>query len=130
MLVETKYRWSRDNYSQLARSIDIWRMVITFSWMIWLDSKDWSYIGGKTPQKVKHRTRARARWLREALLELGPTFIKVGQLLSTRADVLPAESVEELSKLQDQVPPLPLRKNEADHRNGIRQTDRGDVPLL
>jgi predicted unusual protein kinase regulating ubiquinone biosynthesis (AarF/ABC1/UbiB family) len=110
MLVETKYRWSRDNYSQLARSIDIWRMVITFSWMIWLDSKDWSYIGGKTPQKVKHRTRARARWLREALLELGPTFIKVGQLLSTRADVLPAESVEELSKLQDQVPPFPYEK--------------------
>ena len=110
MLVETKYRWSRDNYSQLARSIDIWRMVITFSWMIWLDSKDWSYIGGKTPQKVKHRTRERARWLREALLELGPTFIKVGQLLSTRADVLPAESVEELSKLQDQVPPFPYEK--------------------
>ncbi len=110
MLVETKYRWSRDNYSQLARSIDIWRMVITFSWMIWLDSKDWSYIGGKTPQKVKQRTRERARWLREALLELGPTFIKVGQLLSTRADVLPAESVEELSKLQDQVPPFPYEK--------------------
>ncbi len=110
MLVETKYRWSRDNYSQLARSIDIWRMVITFSCMIWLDSKDWSYIGGKTPQKVKHRTRERARWLRETLLELGPTFIKVGQLLSTRADVLPAESVEELSKLQDQVPPFPYEK--------------------
>ncbi|MCA1903818.1 MAG: AarF/ABC1/UbiB kinase family protein, partial [Cyanobacteria bacterium KgW148] len=94
----------------VARSIDIWRMVLTFFWMIWLDSKDWSYIGGKTPQKIKKRTRDRARWLREALLELGPTFIKVGQLLSTRADILPTESVEELSKLQDSVPAFPYEK--------------------
>jgi predicted unusual protein kinase regulating ubiquinone biosynthesis (AarF/ABC1/UbiB family) len=98
------YRWSRKNYSAWGRSIDIWRMVLTFSAMIWLDSHDWSYIGGKTPQRLKKRTRARAAWLREALLHLGPTFIKLGQLLSTRADILPVESVEELSKLQDQVP--------------------------
>ncbi len=110
MATESQYRWSRDNYSELARTIDIWRMVLTFLVMIWLDSKDWSYIGGKTPQKVKIRTRERARWLREALLELGPTFIKVGQLLSTRADVLPTESVEELSKLQDRVPAFSYEK--------------------
>jgi predicted unusual protein kinase regulating ubiquinone biosynthesis (AarF/ABC1/UbiB family) len=72
--------------------------------MIWLDNHDWSYVGGKTPARVKKRTRQRAAWLREALLELGPTFIKVGQLISTRADILPTESVEELSKLQDKVP--------------------------
>jgi len=101
---EPTYRWSRDNYSQFWRSVDIWRTVLSFLFLIWLDSHDWSYINGKTPARVKKRTRARAAWLREALLELGPTFIKVGQLLSTRSDILPAESVEELSKLQDQVP--------------------------
>ena len=49
----------------------------------------------------------RVQRLRLTLEELGPTFVKFGQALSTRADVLPAELVTELSRLQDQVPPLP-----------------------
>ena len=50
--------------------------------------------------------RARARRLREALEELGPTFAKLGQILSTRPDLLPPEVVEELAALQDRVQPL------------------------
>ncbi len=45
--------------------------------------------------------------LREALVELGPTFVKFGQALSTRPDLLSADVVAELSKLQDTVPPFP-----------------------
>jgi len=52
--------------------------------------------------------RSTAARFRELLAELGPTFIKFGQLLSTRRDVLPAEWVKELEALQDDCPPLPL----------------------
>ncbi|MBE3598181.1 MAG: AarF/ABC1/UbiB kinase family protein [Limnochordaceae bacterium] len=46
--------------------------------------------------------------LRQALEELGPTFIKLGQVLSLRADLLPREYVEELARLQDRVAPEPF----------------------
>ncbi|HYX75970.1 MAG TPA: AarF/UbiB family protein, partial [Gaiellaceae bacterium] len=48
----------------------------------------------------------RARRLRDALEELGPTYAKLGQILSTRPDLLPPEFIVELSSLQDDVAPL------------------------
>ncbi len=45
--------------------------------------------------------------LREAFIELGPTFIKFGQILSDRKDLLPLDVIKELEKLQDDVPPFP-----------------------
>jgi ubiquinone biosynthesis protein len=50
----------------------------------------------------------RGRRLREMLDELGPTFVKFGQLLSTRPDVVPPDIVAELRRLQDDVTPLPF----------------------
>jgi len=47
-----------------------------------------------------------ARRIRQVLEELGPSFVKLGQLMSTRADVFPAEYIAEFKKLQDMVPPV------------------------
>jgi len=51
--------------------------------------------------------------LREKLIRLGPTFIKTGQTLATRADLLPVEYIQELAKLQDEVPGFPAEQARA-----------------
>ncbi len=98
------YRWNRTNYSRQRRFVDIWGFALTLLYSQWLYSKSWSYSGGMTDAKREQRRRSQAVWMRDTLLDLGPTFIKVGQLFSTRADLFPTEYVEELSKLQDRVP--------------------------
>ena len=55
----------------------------------------------------------RGRVLRGILQALGATFVKLGQVLSTRPDLLDAEVVDELKKLQDRMPPFPFRQARA-----------------
>lgn len=67
------------------------------------DSAQPSHDSEHTPNPctcVQVRRRRTAAWLRGALLNLGPTFIKLGQLFSTRSDLLPPEFTEELALLQ------------------------------
>jgi ubiquinone biosynthesis protein len=65
--------------------------------------------GSRTTRVLWFRALAepRAVRLRRALETLGPIFVKFGQVLSTRRDLLPADLADELAKLQDQVPPFP-----------------------
>jgi predicted unusual protein kinase regulating ubiquinone biosynthesis (AarF/ABC1/UbiB family) len=107
------YRWNRENYSRRRRFLDIWSFVLTLLFKLWLYNKSWSYPGGVTEAKQVARRKAQAVWIRNTLLDLGPTFIKVGQLFSTRADIFPSEYVEELAKLQDKVPAFSYDRVEA-----------------
>ncbi len=82
----------------------IWRglvVAVTFVWFVSLIVSD----------RLLHREEAtkfkRASQLRQILTRLGPTFIKVGQSLSTRPDLVRRDFLEELTKLQDQLPPFP-----------------------
>jgi len=86
---------------QIFRVIQRW---VTILWPFllllgrrWLDKRTPS-----TPERQKRR----AIQLRETLTVLGPAFIKIGQALSTRPDILTGPYLEELSKLQDQLPPF------------------------
>jgi predicted unusual protein kinase regulating ubiquinone biosynthesis (AarF/ABC1/UbiB family) len=61
---------------------------------------------GAEVNKEQHQER-QAEWLKNKLIELGPTFIKIGQSMGTRADLLPLPFVKALGELQDNVPPFP-----------------------
>src|SRR6476469_3383628 len=91
-------RWQRSKYSLLARQRDIFTAAAEWMFYLWWDST--------FPNNSPDHKNRRAQWLVETLLRLGPTFIKIGQALSTRADLLPLEYVEALAKLQDKVPPF------------------------
>lgn len=62
-------------------------------------------ISKKQPIRVERLTRPQG--IRMALEELGPTYIKLGQILSSRPDLIPVDFLRELAKLQDKVPPFP-----------------------
>jgi ubiquinone biosynthesis protein len=63
-------------------------------------------VSKKRRENVEKLTRAER--VRMALEELGPTFVKLGQILSSRPDLVPVEFIQELSKLQDNVPSFPF----------------------
>lgn len=100
-------RWNKfKRYSTIQRTMEIWGSLITFLFKAWFDNQKFSYKGGITEEKKKERRKVLAKWLKESILRLGPTFIKIGQQFSTRVDILAQEYVDQLAELQDQVPPF------------------------
>ncbi|HAC64071.1 MAG TPA: hypothetical protein DCF68_11150 [Cyanothece sp. UBA12306] len=96
-------RWQRATSSPLVRQWEVFGITLQF-----ILALGWDKLVGNNSSRRRHD---RARWLVRKLLELGPTFIKIGQSLSTRADLIPLEYIQELSQLQDRVPPF--NSNEA-----------------
>ncbi|SEP22071.1 Predicted unusual protein kinase regulating ubiquinone biosynthesis, AarF/ABC1/UbiB family [Halogranum amylolyticum] len=95
-------RWIR--LRALAR---IWVVVYEFLPLVvtYLRDRRRFLLFGRRRQITVAQQTARAERLLESLVSLGPTFIKLGQVLSTRPDALPGAYIEVLSRLQDRVPP-------------------------
>ena len=72
------------------------------------DRREWVRKEGKNIDQEKFRKNARR--VLKTFIELGPVYIKLGQWLSSRADILPQPYMEELAKLQDDVPAVPFDK--------------------
>lgn len=85
-------------FQVLRRLVEICLPLCLFSFRLWTD---------KISGKIELNQRKRATKLREILTTLGPTYIKVGQALSTRPDLVPPVYLQELTVLQDQLPSFP-----------------------
>lgn len=97
-----------------GRVVGIFGPFLFFALGLWVD---------RTTGQLKRNEQKRAIRLREILTRLGPAFIKVGQALSTRPDLVPPVYLEELTKLQDQLPPFP---NEVAYQ--FIEEELGDCP--
>ena len=91
--------WSLQRPPQL-----VWRLLVVLAHVIALAVR--LVAQGKSRDPAVQRSLARA--VLNSLTQLGPCFIKVGQALSTRPDLVPTTWLDELTKLQDQLPPFPL----------------------
>ncbi|MBE9220637.1 ABC1 kinase family protein [Dolichospermum flos-aquae] len=96
--VEIQEQYSGRFLQVLGRILTVLKPTISFVFGLWWD-KQWGIL-------VKNEQR-RAIQLRKLLTKLGPAYIKIGQALSTRPDLVPPVYLEELTKLQDQLPAFP-----------------------
>lgn len=86
------------------RAVQIIFIFALYNFFIYVYHRGW-FVGKKDESKERH-LQWQGWWIKNRLLKLGPTFIKIGQAVSTRADLLPLAYVKELSTLQDNVPPF------------------------
>ena len=102
----------RDNFKSISRYNQILRVLIKYGYedlVYYLDeNKRYTFIQKLLPKASRKHALLYTKWAKMRLVceELGPTFIKFGQILSNRPDLVPLELTFELEKLQDNVPPM------------------------
>ena len=92
-----------NHIKKIKRGFLIWRTLILLLINLWLDNLRFKIFQTDREKKNKVQIK-RARWFTNQLIQLGSAFIKIGQLLSARPDLIPNNWIKELSRLQDQVP--------------------------
>ena len=101
----------KNRIKKIKRGFLIWRILILLLVNLWLDNLIFKIFRTNRDKKNKVQIK-RAKWFTNQLIELGSAFIKIGQLLSARPDLIPNTWIQELSKLQDQVPQFSYTKVE------------------
>ncbi len=101
----------KNRIKKIKRGFLIWRILILLLVNLWLDHLIFKIFRTNRDKKNKVQIK-RAKWFTNQLIELGSAFIKIGQLLSARPDLIPNTWIQELSKLQDQVPQFSYTKVE------------------
>ena len=101
----------KNRIKKIKRGFLIWKILILLLVNLWLDNLIFKIFQTNTDKQNKVQIK-RARWFTNQLIELGSAFIKIGQLLSARPDLIPNTWIQELSKLQDQVPQFSYTKVE------------------
>ena len=96
----------------LGRLSEIAQVMVRHGFGYFLEAHKLTDLLPGRPPSVPADASQRGRHLRELLDELGPTFVKFGQLLSTRPDVVPPDIIAELRGLQDDVRPFPFEQAE------------------
>ena len=103
---------------KLRRAFLIWITLISLVTILWIDNIRFTIFQTKSNEKSRVQIK-RARWFTNQLIKLGSAFIKIGQLLSARPDLIPNTWIQELSKLQDQVPNFSFTQVEETIRNEL-----------
>ncbi len=104
--ISRRYRSFR-RYNQIIRVFVRYGFEDIMSQLI--ETGSFRFIRRLIPKTTRKKAELHSKWARMRLIceELGPTFVKFGQILSNRPDLLPKELIEEFERLQDSVPPFP-----------------------
>jgi len=103
----------RRNFKSISRYNQILRVLLKYGFedlVYYLEeNKEYTFIQKFIPKSTKKHVSQYSKWAKMRLVceELGPTFVKFGQILSNRPDLVPLALTLELEKLQDNVPPMP-----------------------